>query len=123
MKDIQNLEVNKNEYVQWYYEKEKVLVESPHILQAVYNPKGPFIYALFSVGGEDPHYFKVYSAGGQEIVVLSAPAGFEFSYLTTHPSIGAAVVAGSNQKIDNWYDWHFGYDSETKELFRHCPAY
>jgi len=63
-----------------------------------------------------------FSHGGEALFRVGPPAGFEFSYLTGHPEVGAAVVCGGAVKIDNWYDWHFSVDLRTGRLERHCPA-
>jgi len=44
-------------------------------------------------------------------------------FLTKHPNLGVAIVASSSDKIDDWYDWHFGYDVKKNEIYRDSPAY
>jgi hypothetical protein len=63
------------------------------------------------------------SEDGNEIFSVEAPAGFVFSYLLEHPTVGIAVVCGGDNQIDGWYDWYFSVNPSTGGLTRSCPAY
>jgi hypothetical protein len=63
------------------------------------------------------------SADGTVRFKTHAQQGWIFSHLTKHPTAKMAVVCGSNEKVDGWYDWQFSIDPDTGSLSKHCPAY
>lgn len=78
---------------------------------------------LFERTGDTPAGLALFNQRGQLLAHLAEPENFLFSYLTYHPEVGFAVVASANEKVEGWYDWHFGVDFANRKLFRHCPAY
>ena len=91
--------------------------------QALLDEKTGNACVLFERKDNIPASLGLFNQRGELLANLLEPQNFLFSYLTYHPDVGFAVVAGSNEKVDGWYDWHFGIDLANRKLFRHCPAY
>lgn len=108
--------------VRWKNRNEQIEVSNIGVFQADADQDKELVFLLVRKSCDDV-FLKILSASGDCLAVLSPPIGFDFSYLSRHPDIGVAVVAGANQRVEGWFDWHFGYDEARKALFRHCPAY
>jgi hypothetical protein len=117
-----NLDVDISDGVlSWKENGKKVSLNIAEASQAVGDNGRELVFVL--VGNDNDKTLEVYSSSGDQIATIYAPESFSFSYLIKHPEVGTAVVAGSNQKVDGWYDWHFGYDEKKNVIFRHCPSY
>lgn len=120
---IKNLEFTPG-FICWRNKSERIDIVDSKAIQALADTKKDLIIVLRKTD-EDVDLLEVRIIGpeGKIIANLKAPESFTLSYLTHHPELGVAVVAGANERIDGWYDWHFGCDVEKTILFRHCPAY
>jgi len=120
MKKISDLEVY-GDKLSWKFSGDKVNVLQGEVAQALEDNQRNLVFAL--VGKSNDSFLNVFSASGERLTVVQPPSGFSFSYLTKHPEVGVAVVAGADEKVQGWFDWHFGYDESDKVVFRYCPAY
>ena len=91
--------------------------------QALLDEKTGNACALFERTDSSSARLVLFNKRGEIVANLEEPENFFFSYLTHHPKVGFAVVASTNEKVEGWYDWHFGIDFTNRKLFRHCPAY
>lgn len=108
--------------VEWLFDSDQLSLDAPDVVQVEIDDERKLIFVM-SGGNSIPLELRVASIDGKSINLCVAPEGFSFSYLTHHPSLGVAVVASSNEKVEGWYDWHFGYDRAKAEFYRFCPAY
>lgn len=125
MTKILDLTLNDGD-IHWTINGKIILAKRSKYTQALADESKNLVFALANNGKEneeDINLLHVFAENGTLIASLGPPNGYNFSYLTKHPEVGVAVVAGTNEKIDGWYDWHFGFDLTKKSLFRHCPAY
>jgi hypothetical protein len=120
---VTKLNIVGGDKIEWLLDAAQVSLNVPNILQAEMDGKQKSIFVLSGVADSIPLELRVVSIDGQGVDLCVVPEGFSFSYLTHHPSLGVAVVASANEKVDGWYDWHFGYDQNKAELYRFCPAY
>lgn len=111
-----------NNVISWRIDGELVSIECPDLDSAHLFTKVNLVIALVGQGSY-PSKLIGFSEKGVRKFEVDAPKGFEFSYLTEHPTAGVAVVCVANQRIDGWMDWHFSVNPSTGELKRHCPAY
>lgn len=121
MANISDLKLTSNG-ASWKDGAIEIEVSSAGASQLLADSKKGLIFILINMN-ETNKFLNIYSISGELLASLSPPSDFSFSYLTKHPDVGIAVVAGAKEKIDGWYDWHFGFDDLKKKLFRHCPAY
>lgn len=111
-------------HICWIHNSKKVEIYDSNVVQALADEKKNNVIVLRKLSEKsDLLELRVLEPEGNSIVDLKAPEKFTFSYLTLHPELGVAIVAGANEKVDGWYDWHFGFDKNAKSIFKHCPAY
>ena len=120
---LENFSVDKsNNTVSWKVNGELVEIECKNLDSAHLFSEANLVLTL--VGKESyPSTLIGFSIKGTQKFEVNAPKGFEFSYLTEHPTAGVSVVCIADQRIDGWMDWHFSINPSTGELKRHCPAY
>jgi hypothetical protein len=121
--EVKNLvfEKNKNN-ISWFLNNNFIDVDCPNLDTARYFSNANIILAL-SGEGNYPDKLTGYNVTGERIFQVPPPKNYLFSYLTTHPSNPIAVVCSGKEKIEGWYDWHFGIDSNKGTLTRLSPAY
>lgn len=120
MEIIEDLDFD-SEHLTWFFNGERVCIEEKGVTQVLEDRKRGLVFAL--IGPSEEINLHIFSRTGRRLSVFPPPQHFTFSYITTHPEIGVAVVGGANERVEGWYDWHFGFKESEKELFRHCPAY
>ena len=120
---FENFLVDKNNNaITWQFNGELISVACQDLDNAYLFSKNNLILAL--VGKKNyPEMLIGFNEKGTRKFEVNAPEGFQFAYLTEHPTAGVAVVCGSDERVDGWMDWHFAVDPVTGELKRHCPAY
>lgn len=123
MLKIQNVLLDKeNGVIKWSTNGKDIVLHEIGVDSALADKSREIVIILT---GRDnfPDELKIYSATGENISNLKSPDKFDFYYLSNHPTLGVSVICVTDAPVDNWRDWHFGYDIEEKKLFRHCPAY
>lgn len=122
MLKIQNVLLDKeNRLIKWSANGKDIILNELPIDSALVDQNRGMVFIL--TGSKNlPDELKIYSASGENISNFKSPENFDFYYLSNHPTLGVSVICVTDALIDNWRDWHFGYDIKEKKLFRHCPA-
>lgn len=82
------------------------------------------IFVLKNKDNENiPCKLNIFNEEGDIVAELNPPEGFKFYYLIPYPKLGVSVVCSTDNPINGWPDWHFGYDDQKRELYRHAPSY
>lgn len=113
---------NGTDTISWFLEGKLIKVICKSVRQALVFPKVQSVFVL--VGSEDYDWTLIgFTVDGKKKFEVKAPEGYDFSYLTIHPTTDVAVVCNGNNYVDGWRDWHFSVEPSTGDLTRHCPAY
>jgi hypothetical protein len=121
MKKISKFDLTGND-MSWYFDDKSIQISYPNVEQAIANENQGYILILLK--GEDlPGKLIVLDGAGKEIENITSIDGFKLYYLSSHPKTEVSIVCISDSPVDDFTDWHFGYDMKDHQFVRLNRAY
>ncbi|MGD8164539.1 hypothetical protein [Pantoea sp. FN0307] len=120
---IKDLNVIKDSgFIRWVNKGQSYNFDLSSIDQAMVDESRQLIFIL-SGCLSSPNEIHVLNGEGEVQFSSRSPAGSNFYYLTKTASNEVLVVCSFEEKYDNWYDWHYSFNVEGRELHRLAPSY